>query len=123
LVADRSFAAFYRDPVSNSHYEAAAMDGPPSSSLEAQLETQLPKRFLYDRRLIAALCGVGFLQFGFRSGYTAGANASAGQTLESTPALGEFYQKMRAGKLSLATGEGCWAFGLALVRESVTALA
>lgn len=106
-----------------SAYDAAAMDGPPSSSLEAQLETPLHKRFLYDRRLIAALCGVGFLQFGFSRGYTAGANASVGQTLESTPALGEFYQKMRAGTLSLATGEGCWAFGLALVRESVTALA
>jgi len=103
-----------------SAYETAAIDAPPASSLEVP---PVPKRFLYDRRLIAALCGTGFLQFGFRSGYTADADASGGQTLESTPALGEFYQKMRAGTLSLATGEGRWAFGLALVRESVTALA
>jgi len=97
-------------------YEEAP-DAPPEE------EAPLPKRFLYDRRLIAALCGVGFLQFGFQSGYTVGADAAGGQTLESAPALGEFYQRMRAGTLSLATGEGRWAFGLALVRESVVALA
>ena len=94
-----------------SAYEGAAWDGP------------LPARFLHDRRLVAALCGVGFLQFGFRSGYTAGATAASEQTLEAAPTLGEFYQRMRAGTWSLATGEGCWAFGLALVRESVTLVA
>ena len=84
------------------------------------LAAPLPARFVHDRRLIAALCGVGFLQFGYRSGYIAGAQAASGQTLESAPTLGEFYQRMRAGTWSLATGEGCWAFGLALVRECVT---
>ena len=94
-----------------SSYEEAPWDGP------------LPARFLHDRRLIAALCGVGFLQYGFRSGYTTGADAASGQTLESAPTLGEFYQRMRAGTATLATGEGCWAFGLALLRESVTPVA
>ena len=79
----------------------------------------LPERFLYDRRLIAILCGVGFLQFGYQSGYTAGADVAGEQTLEATLTLGEFYQRLRAGALSLATGEGRWAFGLALARESV----
>jgi aminoglycoside phosphotransferase (APT) family kinase protein len=101
-----------------SAYEAAAPDAPRA----ALLEVPLPARFLYDRRLIAALCGVGFLQFGFHSGYTAGAEEAGGQTFESTPALAQFYQRLRAGTLSLATGEGRWAFGLALVRESAVEL-
>ena len=104
------------------------MDAPACRKLlsayeDAPLDTPLPARFVHDRRLIAALCGVGFLQFGYRSGYTAGAHAASGQTVESAPTLGEFYQRMRAGTWSLATGEGCWAFGLALVRECVTPVA
>ncbi|GAC1659047.1 MAG: hypothetical protein NVS4B3_26890 [Gemmatimonadaceae bacterium] len=86
-------------------------------------EAALPKRFLYDRRLIAVLCGVNFLQFGFQSGYTAGAEAAGSESPESGAALREVHQRMRAGTLSFATGEGRWAFGLALVRESVVALA
>lgn len=86
-------------------------------------DAPLPPRFLHDRRLIALLCGVGFLQFGYQSGYTAGAEASGEQTLEVTPTLGEFYQRLRAGTLSLATGEGRWAFGLSLARESLTTIA
>ncbi len=86
-------------------------------------DAPLPARFLYDRRLIAALFGVGFLQLGYQSGYTAGADASGGQTLEATPTLGEFHQRLQAGTLSLATGEGRWAFGLALARESVATIA
>ena len=86
-------------------------------------DAPLPPRFLHDRRLIAVLCGVGFLQFGYQSGYTAGAEASGEQTLEAALTLGEFYQRLRAGTLSLATGEGRWAFGLALARQSVTTMA
>ncbi len=95
----------------------AAPDAPPEK------KTPLPERFLYDRRLIAVLCGVGFLQFGFHSGYTAGAGAAGGESLESIPSLREFYTRMRAGTLSLATGEGRWAFGLALVREGAVTFA
>ena len=101
-----------------SAYETAGQVS--TDSLSA--ESPLPARFLYDRRLIAALCGAGFLQFGFHSGYTAGANAARAQTLESAPTLGEVYKQIRAGSLSLATGEGRWAFGLALARESAVPL-
>jgi aminoglycoside phosphotransferase (APT) family kinase protein len=90
---------------------------------DAPWEGPLPARFVYNRRLIAAICGVGFLLHGFRSGYREGSVAADGQTLDETPTLGAFYQRMRAGELSLGTGEGCWAFGLALVRESVTPIA
>ena len=103
------------------------MDGPTCrrllSAYDDAPDAPLPLRFLHDRRLIAVLCGVGFLQFGYQSGYTAGADASAEQTLEATLTLGEFYQRLRAGTLSLATGEGRWAFGLALARESIAPLA
>ena len=99
------------------------LDSSPDAVPAGGREAPLPERFLYDRRLIAVLCGAGFLQFGFQSGYSAGANAAGGHPLELAPTLGEVYQRMRAGTLSLATGEGRWAFGLALVRESVVTLA
>ncbi len=85
-------------------------------------DAPLPARFLHDRRVIAALMAVGFLHLGYQSGYTVGADAAGEQTLEATLPLGEFYQLLRAGTLSLATGEGRWAFGLALARESVATL-
>lgn len=93
------------------------------SAYENAPDAPLPARFLYDRRLIAVLCGINFLQFGYHSGYTAGADIAGKQTVEATLALGEFYQRLRAGTLSLATGEGRWAFGLALARESVATMA
>jgi aminoglycoside phosphotransferase (APT) family kinase protein len=85
----------------------AAYDGEPVSGL-------LPPRFAYSRRLVAALCGVAFLHLAGQSGH---AGATGQETLESTPSLGDFYQKLRAGELGLATGEGQWWFGLALVKE------
>ena len=85
----------------------AAYDGAPVSSL--------PARFAYNRRLVAVLCGAAFLHLARQSGH---AGATGEETLDSTPSLGDFYQRMRAGSLSLATGEGQWWFGLALVKES-----
>ena len=35
------------------------------------------------------------------------------------PSLGEFYQRMRAGELKVGTADGQWAFGLALMKESL----
>ena len=93
------------------------------SAYEDAPAAPLPARFLYDRRLIAALFAVGFLHLGYKSGYTAGADAASGQTLEATPTLAQFYGQLRAGTLSLATGEGRWAYGLALGRESLTPVA
>lgn len=85
----------------------AAYDGEPVSLL--------PARFAYSRRLVAVLCGATFLHLAHHSGH---AGASGGETLDSTPSLGDFYQRLRAGSLSLATGEGQWWFGLALMRDS-----
>jgi aminoglycoside phosphotransferase (APT) family kinase protein len=78
--------------------------------------TSLPARFDYNRRLMAAMCGILGLRMA-RMGGHAGATGAA--SLEATPGLGEFYQQLRAGQLNLATPEGQWSFGLALVKESV----
>jgi thiamine kinase-like enzyme len=84
-----------------------AYDGKPVATL--------PPRFAYNQRLVATLCGVAFLHLARQSGYY---GAIGDETLESTPSLGEFYQKMHAGALSPATGEGQWWFGLALIKAS-----
>jgi aminoglycoside phosphotransferase (APT) family kinase protein len=86
----------------------AAYDGEPVSRLLA--------RFAYSRRLAAVLPGAMFLHLARQNGH---AGATGGETLDSTPSLGDCYQRMRAGALNPATGEGQWSFGLALVKESV----
>jgi thiamine kinase-like enzyme len=70
----------------------------------------LPARFAYWRRMVAAMCGSIFLALARQRGY---AGDGEGTT------LAEAYAQMRAGTLSVATGEGQWAFGLALLRESL----
>ncbi|MFL5349640.1 MAG: phosphotransferase [Hyalangium sp.] len=87
----------------------AAYDGEPVS--------RLPARFAYSRRLVAVLCGVAFLHLSRQFGH---AGATGGETLDSTPSLSDFYQRLRTGSLNLATGEGRWWFGLALVKASLT---
>ena len=63
-------------------------------------------RFVYERRLVAALCGALFITL-------------AKQTFEDPGlSMAECHQRMRAGTLSLATPEGRWAFGLALVKAA-----
>ncbi|MCA1663176.1 MAG: phosphotransferase [Myxococcales bacterium] len=85
----------------------AAYDGAPVASL--------PARFAYDRRLVAAACGAVFVQMARARGHA----GSGGETLASTSPLGDVYQQMRTGAVDVATGAGQWAFGLALVKESV----
>jgi aminoglycoside phosphotransferase (APT) family kinase protein len=85
----------------------AAYDGAPVS--------KLPARFVYSRRLVAVLCGATCLHLARQSGH---AGATGEETLDSTPALGDFYQRTRTGSLSLATSEGQWGFGLSLIKES-----
>jgi aminoglycoside phosphotransferase len=72
----------------------------------------LPARFAYWRRMVAAMCGSIFLSLARHRGY-AGSSADEGMT------LAEAYGQMRTGALQVATGEGQWAFGLALLRESL----
>jgi hypothetical protein len=64
---------------------------------------------------VAVLCGAMFLRLASESGH---AGATGAETLESTPSLADFYQRMRAGALNVATSEGKWWFGLALMKES-----
>jgi aminoglycoside phosphotransferase (APT) family kinase protein len=75
----------------------------------------LPARFAYDRRFVAALCGTAFLHLARNSGHP----GAAGETLASTPPLADFYQRLRAGELAIASADGQWWFGLALVKASV----
>ncbi|HYO51165.1 phosphotransferase [Archangium sp.] len=86
----------------------AAHDGEPVDTL--------PARFAYTRRLVAALCGSTVLNLARQMKH---AGASGAETLASTPSLAEFYQRMQAGALNLATADGQWAFGLALIKESL----
>jgi thiamine kinase-like enzyme len=75
----------------------------------------LPDRFTYVRRLVAVLCGAVFLNLARQGGH---AGAKGGETTDTTPSLAEFYQRLQTGGLSVASSEGQWCFGLALVRES-----
>ena len=105
-----ALAVFLRMDEGTCQRLLTAYDGEPVS--------RLPARFAYNRRLVALLCGAVSLQLARNSGH---AGATGEETLDSTPSLGDFYQRMLAGTLSLATGEGQWCFGLALVKESAAA--
>lgn len=85
----------------------AAYDGAPIAPL--------PPSFVYNRRWVAAFCGVTFLHLARRHGH---AGARGDETLETTLSLGDFYQRLRTGALNPATPEGQWHFGLALLKTS-----
>jgi thiamine kinase-like enzyme len=87
----------------------AAYDGEPVSGL--------PARFAYNRRLVAVMCGAIFLHLARQGGH---AGATGDETLDATPSLGDVYQRMRAGALNVATGDGQWRLGLALVKASLS---
>ena len=64
----------------------------------------LPPRFRYLRRLVGVLCGAMFLHL-----------AGHGSETAEPERLEAFYQRLRAGQVDLATADGKWAFGLALI--------
>ena len=78
---------------------------------------ELPARFVYDRRLIGAMICTVAAGMVRRSGH---AGASGDERLETTMGLAEFYGRMMAGALSLATPDGQWAFALAVLKESLS---
>ncbi|ATB40753.1 hypothetical protein CYFUS_006209 [Cystobacter fuscus] len=86
------------------------------SAYEGKEFVELPRRFLYTRRLAAALAGAFQLYFARQMKHT---GATGTETLDSTPSLGEFYQRMQAGALKLGTADGHWGFGLALLKEGL----
>lgn len=73
----------------------------------------LPDRFLYTRRLAAALVGAFQLHLARQMKHP---GATGAETLEATLPLAEFYQRLRAGTLTIGTAEGQWAFGLAMLK-------
>jgi aminoglycoside phosphotransferase (APT) family kinase protein len=85
----------------------AAYDGAPVATL--------PARFGYNRRVVAVLCGLMMLSLARRRGHAGGTEA-----LDAAPSLGDVYPRLRSGALSLATAEGLWCLGLALIKESVS---
>ncbi|MBF5043806.1 phosphotransferase [Aggregicoccus sp. 17bor-14] len=79
--------------------------------------TALPAGFVYHRRLAATLAGAVALLLARQAKH---AGATGAETLASTPALGEFYQRMMKGELKLGTPEGQWWFGLALLKHGLS---
>lgn len=76
----------------------------------------LPPRFVYMRRLAAALAGTMQLYLARQLKH---AGAAGPDTLATTLSLGEFYQQLRDGTLKLGTADGQWAFGLSLLKGSL----
>jgi aminoglycoside phosphotransferase (APT) family kinase protein len=71
----------------------------------------LPASYAYYRRLVATVVGAMFLHLARRLGHR-GSSADAPRT------FAECYAAMRAGTLDLATADGRWTFGLALLAHS-----
>ncbi len=75
----------------------------------------LPPRFAWNRRVVAVLCGVVFLHLARLKGHTGAGDV----TLESAQSMLDVYKQMRAGTLNVASAEGQWTFGLALVKAGM----
>jgi phosphotransferase family enzyme len=71
--------------------------------------------FGYHRRMVAALVGAIFLHLARRGGHP---GATGAETLETTPSLGDLYQRLRSGTLDPASSDGQWALGLSLAKTS-----
>jgi thiamine kinase-like enzyme len=105
-----ALAVFLRMDEGTCQRLLTAYDGEPVSRLSV--------RFAYNRRLVAFLAGAAFLHLAHNGGH---AGATAEDTLDSTPSLGDFYQRMAAGTLDVGTAEGQWCFGLALMKVGAAA--
>lgn len=86
------------------------------SAYDGKAVRTVPAQFDYHRRLVAVLCGAGFLHKARRNRHR---GATGAETLVSAPSLMEFYERLLSGQLSLASGEGQWLFGLALMKTAV----
>jgi aminoglycoside phosphotransferase (APT) family kinase protein len=102
-----AIAMFLRMDPESCRALLAAYDGDP--------EVRVPARFDYNRRMMAALFGANCLAAARQGGHP---GASEGDTLEATPSLGDFYQRLRAGKVNISTVDGQWGFGMAMLREA-----
>ena len=82
---------------------------------QAPVAAQLPARFIYLRRMVAALCGSLFLHVARAGGH---AGARGHETFDLAPTLGDVHGGMRAGAISARTPDGQWQFGQALLKMS-----
>jgi aminoglycoside phosphotransferase (APT) family kinase protein len=78
---------------------------------QAPVAAQLPARFIYLRRMIAALCGSLFLHVARAGGH---AGARGHETFDLAPTLGDVRERINA-----RTPDGQWMFGQALLKASV----
>jgi thiamine kinase-like enzyme len=86
------------------------------SAYDGAQPARIPDRLAYSRRLVAALAGTMQLYLAHQMKH---AGATGAETLESTPPLGELYQRLQTGALALGTPQGQWAFGLSLLKEGL----
>jgi aminoglycoside phosphotransferase (APT) family kinase protein len=94
----------------------AAHDDAPATAHDAPAAA-LPARFSYSRRLAAIACGTIFLHLARQLGHP---GATGAETPDATPSLGDLYARLQTGSLSVASADGQWAFGLALLKESLS---
>lgn len=86
------------------------------SAYEDRFVGALPARFTYLRRLVAALAGTMQLSLARQHGHK---GATGRESPATTLSLPEFYQGLMSGAIQLATADGQWAFGLALLKTLV----
>jgi aminoglycoside phosphotransferase (APT) family kinase protein len=86
------------------------------SACEGAPVGELPYAFVHSRRLAAAFCGAYQLHIARGMKHP---GATGAETLDAALSLGDFYQRLRSGALQIATAEGLWTFGLALLKESL----
>lgn len=72
------------------------------SAYEGTRVVELPHRFRSTRRLAAALAGTFQLHLARQMKH---AGATGAETLDSTPSLGQFYQRMQTGAVKLGTAK------------------
>jgi aminoglycoside phosphotransferase (APT) family kinase protein len=87
------------------------------SAHEGRPVERLPDRFVHLRRLAAALAGSASLYLARRLKHP---GATGAETFDAALPLGGFYQQLQTGAVKLGTPEGQWAFGLSLVKESLS---
>nr|HEX4316322.1 phosphotransferase [Kofleriaceae bacterium] len=95
-----ALAVFMRFDEPSCRALIAAYDGAPCD--------ELPARFRYCRRIVAAACGCIFLRLAKQQGYTHDGTGIS---------LADCYAKMRAGELSPASPTGQWQLGMGLIGE------
>jgi aminoglycoside phosphotransferase (APT) family kinase protein len=86
------------------------------SAYDGETATAIPASLSYTRRLVAAFAGTMQLCIARRMNHP---GASGTETLDATLSFAGFVEKLLAGEVKFGTPDGQWAFGLALLKESL----